>query len=264
VTAGSETSKQLDAGGFVIAHAWFPSGVTFSTHFHNRTVVGVVLGGQLSVDASMRSATCAQATVYVEPQGERHAHRLGRLGAQIVSLQPDPARIELFQPLSSALTQVSSFGHAGIASRGAQLARELSTMDPVTPIAAEALALEIVAMIGRSHAAPFHGGPPLWLLRAHELLRETFRQHLRIAEIAAAVDVHPARLVRGWSRYYRIPIGNYIRRMRLEWACERLRDSDDSLPAIALRAGFADQSHFTRAFKAYTGVSPGRYRKSFL
>jgi AraC-like DNA-binding protein len=30
---------------------------------------------------------------------------------------------------------------------------------------------------------------------------------------------------------------------------------------VALEAGFADQSHLTRAFKRYSGLSPGRFRR---
>ncbi len=32
------------------------------------------------------------------------------------------------------------------------------------------------------------------------------------------------------------------------------------LNVIAQRAGFADQSHFTRLFKQYVGTTPARYR----
>jgi AraC-like DNA-binding protein len=37
--------------------------------------------------------------------------------------------------------------------------------------------------------------------------------------------------------------------------------SNAPLVAVALEAGFADQSHFTRAFKRHTGLAPGRYRR---
>jgi AraC family transcriptional regulator len=41
----------------------------------------------------------------------------------------------------------------------------------------------------------------------------------------------------------------------------RLVESDDPIAAIALAAGFADQSHLTRALKARTGLTPAVYRR---
>jgi AraC family transcriptional regulator len=48
--------------------------------------------------------------------------------------------------------------------------------------------------------------------------------------------------------------------LRIEWATARLRDSRSSLSEIALSAGFADQSHFTRVFRRATGLTPARFR----
>jgi AraC family transcriptional regulator len=55
-------------------------------------------------------------------------------------------------------------------------------------------------------------------------------------------------------------IGEHGRRLRLEWAAERLVCSDERLASIAAHAGFADQSHFTREFRRRFGVPPGLYR----
>jgi len=49
--------------------------------------------------------------------------------------------------------------------------------------------------------------------------------------------------------------------LRLEWAAEELARDDARLADVALRAGFADQSHFTRLFRRHTGVTPGHYRE---
>ncbi|RZL04731.1 MAG: helix-turn-helix domain-containing protein, partial [Rubrivivax sp.] len=35
----------------------------------------------------------------------------------------------------------------------------------------------------------------------------------------------------------------------------------EPLAAVALRLGFADQSHLQRVFKDHTGITPGRYRR---
>jgi len=36
----------------------------------------------------------------------------------------------------------------------------------------------------------------------------------------------------------------------------------EPLAEIAARAGFADQSHFTREFKRHFGITPGHYRSA--
>ena len=53
-----------------------------------------------------------------------------------------------------------------------------------------------------------------------------------------------------------------MRRLRLDWAAAQLADSDVTLAQLAAEAGFVDQSHFTRAFKRHTGLTPGRYRET--
>ena len=45
-------------------------------------------------------------------------------------------------------------------------------------------------------------------------------------------------------------------------ATHYLKDGDQSQAQIAFMIGFADQSNFARAFKRWTGVSPGEYRKA--
>ena len=41
----------------------------------------------------------------------------------------------------------------------------------------------------------------------------------------------------------------------------RLLDKETPLSEIALHLGFADQSHFQRAFKQRVAVNPGEYRR---
>lgn len=49
---------------------------------------------------------------------------------------------------------------------------------------------------------------------------------------------------------------------RCELAKELLRSSPLSLAEIALACGFADQSHFTRAFARLVGMTPGAWRRA--
>jgi AraC family transcriptional regulator len=48
---------------------------------------------------------------------------------------------------------------------------------------------------------------------------------------------------------------------RIESAKRLLANHGISLAEIALDTGFSEQSHFSRAFRASTGISPGAWRR---
>ena len=105
--------------------------------------------------------------------------------------------------------------------------------------------------------------PPAWLGRLKEFLRENFSEPPGLNELAKAVDVHPTHLARVFRQYERCTVGDYIREVRVDYAHRRLLTSNEPLIEIALAAGFADQTHFTRSFKRVTGMTPAEYRRLF-
>jgi AraC family transcriptional regulator len=104
---------------------------------------------------------------------------------------------------------------------------------------------------------------PLWLPRVVELLHATFRQHLTVADVASEVGLHPIHLSKTFRKFQRQSIGEYVHRLRIQYACRELLHTETSLAEIALSAGFSDQSHFTRVFKQLTGNTPGDFRRGF-
>jgi AraC family transcriptional regulator len=55
-------------------------------------------------------------------------------------------------------------------------------------------------------------------------------------------------------------IGDYIRTLRIEWACRELVATDQPIVEIAVQAGFCDHSHMTRVFRRMTGLTPTEFR----
>ena len=54
----------------------------------------------------------------------------------------------------------------------------------------------------------------------------------------------------------------YLRAVKVQRAYAMLLQGD-SPAEVAVACGFADQSHFTHAFRNAIGYTPGRYRKAF-
>jgi AraC family transcriptional regulator len=86
---------------------------------------------------------------------------------------------------------------------------------------------------------------------------------LTLDGIAKSVGTHPVHLARAFRQHHYCTIGEYIRKLRVEFACCEITTTDSSLAEIAARTGFYDQSHFSRTFKRIIGVTPREYRAAF-
>jgi AraC family transcriptional regulator len=124
-------------------------------------------------------------------------------------------------------------------------------------------ALEQALLDGRS-ASKSDRRFPQWLERVRNILEQRFAEPYKLSEIAAEAGVHPVHLAREFRKHYGTSVGEYLRRVRIEYACRELMGSNAAVTNIAAAAGFADQSHFSRTFKRFCGTTPGRYRASVV
>jgi AraC-like DNA-binding protein len=110
------------------------------------------------------------------------------------------------------------------------------------------------------------GGRPT-VSRVDVSVMERARQFLD-AERTRVVHSTELESITGLTRYdlarqFRIMFGTspyrYLLMRRLDFARERIHQQRP-LVEVACDAGFADQAHFTRAFKSAFGLTPARYR----
>jgi len=141
------------------------------------------------------------------------------------------------------------------------ISREFRMLDAVAPLAMESLILEMLVQATRLTSTT-ERNPPQWLRQAREFLHSQFAEALSLSSVAGLVGVHAAHLAKVFRKHYGCTLGDYVRRLRLEYASQLLARSEDTLSEIALAAGFYDQSHFARLFKHRFGVSPGVFRAS--
>jgi AraC family transcriptional regulator len=138
------------------------------------------------------------------------------------------------------------------------LYREFLTVDPASRLIAEGLLFEITGEFFRAERRETRR--PGWLAKAIEMIQDNFPRRLTLISIADEVGVHPVHLAQSFRRFHGCTIGDYVRRIRIDYACQELVRSDTSFTDLAIGAGFADQSHFTRTFKRAIGISPAHYR----
>jgi AraC-like DNA-binding protein len=79
-----------------------------------------------------------------------------------------------------------------------------------------------------------------------------------LTELAKLVGVSRFQLLRGFAREVGTTPHAYLVQRRIQFA-RRLLVAGRPIVEAAIDAGFADQSHLTRAFVRQFGITPGRY-----
>jgi AraC family transcriptional regulator len=248
------------AGDFVVSESLHRTAIPMHAHACATLTIPVEGVFEERYYNRVRPETCGSASVLFRPPAERHADLFGRDGTRNLVIEIEDSRLRLLRDRRSLPDEVRQWQSTAVLGITRRMRAELSTADAMTPLALEALSLELLAELGRAAFRERARCCPAWLVRARELLGAAVQGPTpKVAAVAQAVGVHPVHLARAFRRHYQVTPGEFLRRLRLEAAKAEL-SGPESLAAIAHRAGFTDQSHFTRAFKAAFGTTPGSWR----
>ena len=126
-----------------------------------------------------------------------------------------------------------------------------------SPLVVEGLVLQLIGEVFRSQ----HGRERSVVNEAARIIDARFTEPLTVRGLADEIGVHPVHLAREFRTARGTSVGQAIRDLRLRYAMDLLRRSRHSIADVAVRSGFADQSHFTKVFRSATGTTPYRWRQ---
>ncbi|MDR0513137.1 MAG: helix-turn-helix domain-containing protein [Treponema sp.] len=98
------------------------------------------------------------------------------------------------------------------------------------------------------------------LKKAERYILENFTRKISLEEIATVSGFSPPYFSTIFKEEMGENLSSYLNRLRVEKASFMLTDSSLTLSKIAYACGFEDQSWFSKIFKEYTGINPGKYR----
>jgi AraC family transcriptional regulator len=255
--------RSRKVASFDLSERVYPPGFKTPRHSHKRALFCFVVQGEYTETYGVRTRECQSSALLFHPAGELHAEFFHDSGGRSFIVEIEPPWLERVREHLG--TKDSSIDLSGkkMELLAQRLYREFLQMDEASVLIIEGIMLEIVGEAARHCATDGGRKCPRWLRQARELLRERFTERLTLEEVAKTVGVHPVHLAQTFHKNYRCTVGDFVRRLRIEYACRELAVSEMPIVDIALTAGFCDQSHFTRTFKRCTGVPPSQYRESF-
>jgi AraC family transcriptional regulator len=253
---------EREVAGFRLTATDHPAGFRIPKHSHTHPYFNLVLRGCLIERCRNKTHECTPATFVFTPSGEAHSNSFQNGGARCFWVElPLQFTDSIFSGSFPALNR-SAYVKGGTVSWLATRAyKEACHWDDVSPLIIEGIMVEILAHLSRT-LRPTDRTRPKWIDETRDMLHARFSEKLTLYDLSSAVDVHPVHLATVFRQRYGSSVGDYIRRLRVEFACQKIATTDTPLVEIALAAGFYDQSHFSKVFKMLVGMTPVQYREN--
>jgi AraC family transcriptional regulator len=253
------------SAGLARAETQYGAGMVVPQHEHETALCVLVLEGGFEEHSECQRDMCVTGTLLFVPAGASHSHRFLAQRSRAFTVQFGD---EWTRRLSACDVRIPTRGRIQAQGAGswkaARLYSEFRSGTVDSPVALDERALETLGAVAPQIVGqPFNERRAQWLRQARDYINAHFRESFSLAQLAQLTGVHPAYLSRAFRRHTGETLSSLVRRLRLEHATERLVRERASVGLIGLEAGFADHSHFTRAFKRATGTTPQAYRELF-
>ncbi|RTZ47813.1 AraC family transcriptional regulator [Candidimonas sp. SYP-B2681] len=118
--------------------------------------------------------------------------------------------------------------------------------------------------VGPKAESTFRGGLPRWQAkRLTTFIEENLEQPIRSPDLIAITGLSTGHFFRTFKETFGQAPFAYIAKLRIERAQQMMLTTNHSLSQIALDCGMCDQSHLTRLFRQFVGMTPGEWRRVY-
>lgn len=93
-------------------------------------------------------------------------------------------------------------------------------------------------------------------------LHMNIESFMSLEKISAHLGITPEYASTCFKKHMGISLMKYSKKIKIDRAKVLLTTTNKSMLDIAISLGFYDQSHFSRTFKSFTGVSPSEFRNT--
>ncbi|MGG6239873.1 AraC family transcriptional regulator [Nodosilinea sp. AN01ver1] len=245
----------------------------FARHVHEDFCVGIIVDGVEAVNYRGATHTAPKGSIVVLQPGEGHSNWAAvEAGWSFHVIYPAASLVQgLLVEEADQQTGLPFFAEPVICDRPLFRQLALAHARLAAPAAEDRLSLEthlltLLRTLVRRHAV--HGSkrpqryqpdhPMVQSIKHH--LEAHYDQHFTLNDLSQRFGLSPYYLTRVFRDAVGLPPHGYLTHLRIAQAKQQLRQ-ETALTQLALELGFVDQSHFTKTFKAWVGVTPGQYRR---
>ena len=235
-------------------------------HCDGQTRLSLILAGRVHETAGRRQTEAGVLGVALKSADARHATRFGPEGACVASIDLD----QLATPDDQCWYTPHWRWACGVELRPELHATITAIVEmhrmPQHPDALDALREACLLLSDRlsTRESPQRQPASAWLRAVRERLDDAPEAFFTVADLAREAGVSTTHLTRRFRAAYGQSVTGYRTVKRIQRALQQLSVPNCRLADVAIEAGFHDQAHFTRHFRAVTGTTPDTWRRQLL
>lgn len=257
VAPGVWLEDQLRFGGLRFEEFRYERGQSNPTHSHGQAFFDLSLGGCIHDHWRGGGRLRTPSSLTYLPIGEAHRTWQDEDTWTFQVVMPE-AWLDRVREAHAFREDVALFERRWPTWAAYRLFAEFKRRDDLSPMVVESLLQDL--LLGSFGSPRKSSGRPRWLDGAEDYLRAHFLGPVGPDEVAEAIGVHPAYLMRTFRRHYGQTMGEFVRELRVAHACQLLA-GETPIAEVAVATGFADQSHLHRTFRGLVGMTPLEYRR---
>jgi len=248
--------RSFTAGGLILTETEYTSRVFEGWHSHEHHHLSLIISGGNLEERRGKSFQALPGTALFYHQGEVHRNLHTRHPSKNINLEISGEFLAIYDLSENVLERSVSAGpDAGFCLL--KMYREALYGDSFSASGIEMLLLDFL-----------HSGEkladvrlPAWMKIVVDYLQTNWQQSPDLKKLAEVSGVNPVTVSKHFSRFLGCTLGAYMRRLKVSHALGMMKSGKMSLTEVGYACGFADQSHFTRTFFAFTGFLPGAYQR---
>lgn len=126
---------------------------------------------------------------------------------------------------------------------------------------------QIIGTLGITRRLNNQENPEIPIARLSEIVKyihENIHKPISIARMADLMNCSISTLERTFKKLLQTSPMEFTRKIKMQYACKALINTNSLISELAFSLGYADESHFIREFKKYMKITPFQYRKQYF
>jgi AraC family transcriptional regulator len=248
----------IDVNGIVLTKSKYEIKTSLPLHCHQNLYFCYVLNGSYSEHSTKKYLACSAGDIIFHPFETEHYNDFTGNNSCCFNVELSASWAERIFESKLKPDVIIKTNQSEIQKLFIKIYQEFNDYDLLSPLMIEGIMIQALITFSRN-SHPF-------ISNSHDIRKvknyidELYFTNPGLSELAGISKTSQEHLVRGFKKSYNLTIGEYMREVKVLHACNKLKNSRQSLIEIGLETGFCDQSHFNRVFKKLIGVTPLEYR----